>query len=430
MLGNRLMNRRRALAWIAACFGFAAFPAVSHAGVLPSHHFWSDWWLNTNYAEHGKPIDQIFLFIFWLTNAILVAVQAVLIWFMIKYRWRPDRKKGIYSHGNTKIEMVWTIIPTIILIVLALWTKNVWDAYRYNPASRDPNTPKILVIGEQFKWNVLYGGPKNKIGRYLLYPKTTDLKWPTVPDGQTFHFPDVPGPAYLPEEQARAVLDNYISQVNPLGRDYTDPDTDPDPSGNDSVLAKLNDRNNALGRVLVLPKDRTVEIQVSSRDVIHDFFLPNFRTKLDVVPGMRGKLYVKADDDCPGPQDYTLDELQDFVNDKKELLTIVNGTTPGAELYGRRRQPKFWRTTYNGETFLTNGVFVTSDLIATARSAGLRTIRATLVYDLVCEELCGVGHATMQGRVIVLDDATLKQPPYDNYFQAAPTASPPLAAAR
>ena len=190
--------------------------------------FGKDWWINTNYAEHGKSVDDIFLFIFWLTVGILVVVQAVLVWFMIKYRHRPGAKKAVYSHGNTRLEMIWTLVPTVVLIVLALWTKRVWDNYRYSPSADDPHRLKVLVIGEQFRWRVIYPGERGTIGRYLVYPKTTDLDWPHVPPGNTFVFPiGVRGPAYLPEAEAHRLLNDYIQNVNPLGRDYSDPDTSP-----------------------------------------------------------------------------------------------------------------------------------------------------------------------------------------------------------
>lgn len=422
------MKSRRFLAWLPAALALAACagaaPASPHRSCLPLAS-WQDWWLNTNYAEHGKSADQIFYFIFWLTTAILVFVQAALVWFMIKYRSRPGAKKAVYLHGNTRLEMVWTIIPAIILIVVALWTKRAWDNYRYSATANDPNAPKILVIGEQYKWNVLYGGPRNKIGRYLVYPKTTDLTWPKVPEGQSFPFPNVPGPAYLPEEEAAKILGDYIGQFNPLGRDFDDPDTNLDPSGENRDLGKLNDPNNALGRALVLPQGRAVEIQLGSKDVIHDFFLPNFRTRLDVVPGMRGKLYVTATKDCAVPRLYTLDELDALLAQKKELIAIVNQSTTGAELYSPgRRKPKYWRLADKGHsTFLTNGAFITSETIKTAQAAGLKALKATIAYDLVCEELCGLGHSEMRGRVIVLDEATLKEPPYINYFPAPPGAS-------
>ena len=91
-----------------------------------------------------------------------------------------------------------------------------WDEYRYSPTAEDPNRLKVLVIGEQFKWNVIYPGPKGKIGRYLLYPKPTDLAWPIVPPNKagTIQFPNVPGPAYLPETQAQVRTSTNIMRMS------------------------------------------------------------------------------------------------------------------------------------------------------------------------------------------------------------------------
>ena len=197
-------THRRWIAWLPAVTLSLACVGGARAAASPLAAF-SDWWLNPNYSEHGKSIDTIFYFVFWLTTIIMVAVEILLVWFLIKYRHRNNGRKAIYSHGNTKLEMIWTIIPAIILIVLALWTKRVWDNYRYSPIANDPNRLQVMIIGEQFKWNVIYPGPSGRIGRYLVYPKTTDLKWPTVPPGKSYNFPNVPGPAYLPEEQARTM---------------------------------------------------------------------------------------------------------------------------------------------------------------------------------------------------------------------------------
>ncbi|MDB5174781.1 MAG: cytochrome c oxidase, subunit [Phycisphaerales bacterium] len=381
----------------------------------------NDWWLNTNYAAHGGPMDQIFVFIFWLTTVILVGVQAVLVWFLIKYRHRKGRtEKGVYTHGNARLEIMWTLIPAVILIVLALWTKRVWDNYRYSPIGNDPNAVKILVIGEQFKWNVIYPGPTNKIGRYLLYPKPTDLKWPTLPDGKSFdyEFPKVPGPAYLPEEQARQALDKFLAVNNPLGRDFSDPDTNPDPTGKDDELASLNNYGKTVGRVIVIPKGRPVEIQLGSRDVIHDFFLPNFRVKLDVVPGMRGRMYIRTTDDCPGPREYTLEELRKVIqHDHYDALALINKDTPKADYYRpNRRKPGYYRFSKDGQTVLRENSLITLATLDELKAAGVDKLPAAIAYDLVCEELCGIGHATMQGKLIVLDEAWMKEAPYKYYF--------------
>ncbi|HET6248254.1 MAG TPA: cytochrome c oxidase subunit II transmembrane domain-containing protein [Tepidisphaeraceae bacterium] len=416
----RPKNFRRSIAFLTALFAVGIGARCAHAASaqFPLGIQWNQWWLNTNYAEHGKSADHIFYFIFWLTTIITVAVELVLVWFLFKYRRGDGKRRSIFSHGNTRLEMTWTLIPAIILIVVALWTKRAWDTYRYSPTANDPNAPKILVIGEQYQWNVLYGGPRNKIGRFLIFPKTTDLTWPTVPDGQSFAFPDVKGPAYMPEAEAQAVLNNYIASVNPLGRDYSDPDTNPDPDGTNPALASLNDRNNALSRFVILPKERPVEIDLGSKDVIHDFFLPNFRTRLDVVPGMKGRLYVTATADCPGPRFYTLAELETLVKNHQDMVAIVNKAAGGEFWRPAPRKPRMWRIAdpVKGGTLVMNGAFITLDMIQEAREAKIPSIFATCAYDLVCEELCGLGHAKMQGHVIVLDDATLSEPPYDIYF--------------
>jgi cytochrome c oxidase subunit 2 len=464
---------------------------------------WNDWWINTNYAEHGESVDQIFLFIFWLTTAILIVVQVVLVWFMIKYRHRDGAKKAVYSHGNTRLEMVWTLIPAVILIVVALWTKRVWDNYRYSPIANDPNRLKVLVIGQQFNWNVIYPGPRGKIGRYLIYPKTTDLLWPKVPAGKVFKFREnVPGPAYLPEAKAQVELNKYIGEVNPLGRDYSDPDTDPllpadrvrydelanqqpardarlsdlkdAPDHADRLEAlrtkkensrlnekeqklydrlkkeadeygklqtdklefekldqieSLNDYANANGRQLIIPKGRPVEIQIGSRDVIHDFFLPNFRVRLDTVPGMRGKLYLtatKTAEEVGGAaRDYTLDELLDVIKrkTKQDLVTaVIDASSPGAVAPGRMvegKPLKYWSyVAKNGDTIILDGSAVIEKTVEELRAIGVSKLKAKVPFywEIVCEELCGNGHAQMRGQLIVVTQDELRQGSYRNYY--------------
>lgn len=382
--------------------------------------FGRDWWLPPNYSVHGKEMDVIFLVIFWITTIIFFGVQGALVYFLIKYRGRADRKKGIFSHGNTRLEMVWTVIPAIILIVIALWTKRVWDNYRYNPAvANDPNLVKILVIGQQFKWNVIYPGPDGELGRYLIYPKTTDLKWPKVPEGKDFPFPNVPGPAYLPEEQAQQVLNTYIETINPLGKDFDDP------RGAD------DDWRDALARPVEIPKNRPVEINISSRDVIHDFYLPNFRVKLDAVPGMRGKIYLTATTSCRELQDkpraYKLEDLRTLVRQStkqsREVNAVIAKDTPGAQFKKLRRGPGFYAfLDKDGNTLLRDGSAIGDPDIDALKAAGINEVTVTLPYywDLVCEELCGAGHYTMQDKFIVLEDDQLSQDPYTKFFKQPP----------
>jgi hypothetical protein len=169
-----------------------------------------------------QKIDTLFYAIFAVTMFVGVAVFFYLIKFCIKYRHRPGLKAH-FSHGNKKLEMIWTIVPAVLLLGLALWTKGAWDDYRYSPTSGDPNRAQIMVIAEQFNWNVIYPGADGKVGRYLVYPKPTDLKWPAIPPGEDENFfasYGAPGPAYLPQDKALEAINGYISTLNPLGKDF------------------------------------------------------------------------------------------------------------------------------------------------------------------------------------------------------------------
>ncbi|MDB5318611.1 MAG: hypothetical protein JWN40_242 [Phycisphaerales bacterium] len=373
-----------------------------------------NWWLPENYSVHGKDVDYLFAVIFWLTTVVMLGVFAVMIYFIIKYRFNPARKKAHFSHGNPKLEMIWTIIPAIILTVISLYSKGVWDTYRHGNPNDTRKVARILVIGEQFQWNVIYAGPDGKIGKYLIYPKPSDKYWPKNADGTPFtlsykDYQETKGPADMPFEDAVGAIDTYIGQENPLGKVFDDPD------GKDDNWEKQP------GRPIYLPKDRPIEVQLSSKDVIHDFFLPNFRVKLDAVPGLRGLINFTAtttskslEEDPKNRMTFkSLDELTAAMKQpgNKELLIAVSKESQpqaaDAKSAGAFYDKKSREWKYNdaeGKTILRQGQPVTHDRIAALKAIGVKdiTVYHPGYFDLVCEELCGQGHYKMQGQVIIV----------------------------
>ena len=372
-----------------------------------------NWWLPANYAKHGVEMDYLFTLVFWITFVVMIGVFAVMIYFLWKYRYNPERKKAHFTHGNTKLEMAWTILPAIILAVIALYSKGVWDRYRHGDPNEQGKPARLLVIGQQFQWNVIYAGPDGKIGKYLVYPKPTDSLWPKDKDGQPVEYEGVKGPADLPYEKAVAAINKYIDSENPLGKVYEDKDGQDD------------NYENAPGREINLPVDTPLEIQLSSKDVIHDFFLPNFRVKLDAVPGLRGVINFVARPDGQSTQKFPLDKLD------PKLPLWIDSSTPGADVKGDpgeyviydptdkrpKRQRRILIQRLNSlndvarQTLMREGVDpdkITPQQLAPAvekvrgmlKDAGITEVWALArSYDLVCEELCGQGHYTMQGTV-------------------------------
>jgi cytochrome c oxidase subunit 2 len=376
---------------------------------------WGNWWLPPDRSEHGHGIDSLFLWTFWITMVTFIAVEICLIYFLIKYRHRPDRKKAHFTHGNTRLEMTWTLLPALILAGLAVGNKGVWDRLRFNPDEKRPDKATILVIGQQFKWNVIYPGADGKLGRYMMWPKPTDLRWP---GGITFE--KVKGPSELKYDDAVKAIKKYIDQENPLGKDMDDPD------GKDDNFDKQP------GRAINIPARRPVEVQLGSKDVIHSFFLPNHRVKLDAVPGMRGKIVFTAtmtskEREAASRRKYTVDELLAIyqANPASAYTLSLSETekTEGAEMYKPRTGASYLRyKDKDNKTIVRNGAALSAENLTKLKEAAVKEIWAFEAghWEVVCEELCGMGHSQMSGQVIVLDSKE-----YNAQFEGGRSLNPP-----
>jgi cytochrome c oxidase subunit 2 len=145
-----------------------------------------------------------------------------------KYRARPG-VPAIHSHGNNTLEVVWTTIPVFIFLGLAIYGNEEWSRMRRQtpPADALP----VAVVGEQFGWNVRYPGADGKLAKM-------DAK--------------------------------KVGKENPFGVDSADP------AGLDDFTT-YND--------LVFPVNRPIRLYLGSKDVIHAFYVPEFRLYQDMVPG-------------------------------------------------------------------------------------------------------------------------------------------------
>lgn len=112
-------------------------------------------WLPEDVSPYGAGIDALFYGIYYLTTAAFFLVTSFMIVFLIKYRHQEGRR-AVYTHGNTTLEIVWTIVPALIFIGLGIASKAKWDDLKVNI----PETDTIIqVTAQQFNWSVLYPGP-------------------------------------------------------------------------------------------------------------------------------------------------------------------------------------------------------------------------------------------------------------------------------
>src|SRR6266446_5349076 len=119
---------------VAALFLFAS-SVCSHAEVRTS----GLWWMPEVASKGGELIDKLTYFIYYLTGGVFVLTQVVYIYFLVKYRSRKG-VRATYSHGNNRLELVWTAIPTAVFIGLWGYSNHLWwDVLHSTPPSNALN---------------------------------------------------------------------------------------------------------------------------------------------------------------------------------------------------------------------------------------------------------------------------------------------------
>ena len=117
-------------------------------------------WLPENVSTFGAEIDRLFYGIYYLTGVTFILVQGTLLAFLFIYRARPGRR-ATYTHGNTQLEIIWTVIPAVLLAGLALASRSTWTDIK----ARQPATDFVLSVNaKQFNWGIAYPGPDKQLG--------------------------------------------------------------------------------------------------------------------------------------------------------------------------------------------------------------------------------------------------------------------------
>jgi len=191
-------------------------------------------------SVHGKETDYWFWFGMAVVTASFVLVNSVLFYFPLKYRYNKNRKAHFYPHNNT-LEIVWTLVPAVIMAGLVFTGLRVWNKVM----SDAPKDSEIIeIMGKQFGWQVRYGGVENgKLGNYNY-----------------------------------KLIDDAAG--NQFGIDFTDENS-------------FDDFTNS--SELHIPKGKPVLLKIRARDVLHSVFIPHMRVKMDAVPGMPTKFWFIAD---------------------------------------------------------------------------------------------------------------------------------------
>ncbi len=178
-------------------------------------------------SVHGMEIDALMRVSMGLILVVFFALTPLLFFFTYKYRGKKGRKAYFFAHNN-KLEVIWTVVPTVVLTALIIYGLRTWDRAMNVDVS---NSTIIEVYSKQFGWTARSAGEDNKLGKSNF---------------------------------------RLVDNTNVLGVDMEDPN-----AADDKVLREVH---------LVVGKP--VLLKFRSQDVIHSAFLPHFRVQMNCVPGL------------------------------------------------------------------------------------------------------------------------------------------------
>lgn len=252
-------------------------------------------------SAHGKSLDSMFNITLIVTGIVFFITQIALFWFAYKYRATKGGKAMYLPHDN-KVEIIWTVVPAVVMTFLVVGGLDAWNDVMADVGT-DEEVIEIEAMGYQFAWQLRYPGPDGKLG-------SRDFR--------------------------------LTSGTNPVGQDWTD----------ESNLDDIHPGE------IVLPVGKKVRVRILARDVLHDFYLPHFRVKMDAVPGM------------PTYFVFTPEKTTEQYREELKKYPEYNVPDPNDP------EKMLWET-FN--------------------------------YELACAELCGTGHWSMRRLVRIVPQAEYEE---------------------
>jgi cytochrome c oxidase subunit 2 len=234
-------------------------------------------------SNHGERIDTMMFITLIITGIVFVITQILLFWFSYKYQEKEQQKAYFFPHNN-KLEVIWTVVPAIVLTVLVGFGLYYW----FQITGEAPKNSNVVEVwGKQFNWEFRYPGKDGQLGK-------------------------------------RYFKEINETKSNPLGQLWDDP------ANKDDVYTT---------GTMHLVVNKPVKLIINAKDVLHDVGMVHFRLKMDAVPGIPTTIWFTPK--------YTTREMK--------------------EKYG----PDF-------------------------------------EYEISCDQMCGRGHYSMRGTIVVESEAEYK----------------------
>lgn len=196
------------------------------------------WWLPENVSSFGDGVDNLFYIILGFTGFFFVLTEIVMVYAMWTFAQR-EGEKSVYTHGNHRLEVLWTAVPAAILLFIAFAQVRAWEGIKYRSRMPEPELT-VSVYARQWEWRMRYPSDPGAFMSTDSVDKNTMTArarfWAENPDADDIHIP------------------NEIHCW----------------------------------------QGANVKIWLRTQDVLHSFTIPNLRIKQDTLPGKTIPMWFQA----------------------------------------------------------------------------------------------------------------------------------------
>lgn len=277
---------------------FAVFLVVGLYGVYWEYTVHGNMILPEAASDHGKKIDDMFNITLIITTIVFIVTHIILFAFAYLYKSDGKRKAYYYPHNNL-IEKIWTLIPALVLTFLVLGGFLTWRSIFYKIEDPKNKPLSIEVTSSQFQWDIRYPGADGVVG-----------------------------------------LKSYkrITAINALGIDFND----------------KNSLDDQFADEIVLPVNKPVRFILTSKDVLHSFYMPHFRVQLNTVPGMTSYFEFTPT--------ITTEEMKVKTNDPTFKYLLLCAKICGSNHFNMQKPVRVVSEAEYKEWVVKQGTYLTNDL--------------------------------------------------------------------
>lgn len=280
---------------------------------------------------HGRQTDWLLDINFILITVVFFLTNTLLFTFTHKYIRKPGVKAFYFPHDN-KLEMIWTVVPAIVLAIIIILGLRSWNTITDEAPKEAIN---IELFSKQFDWTARYSGDDNTLGKFD-YKLTTDNNELALMTTNTI-------------DTAIFQMENGVSGIKALEKKINDKNIILVPEEREKMITDL-ERKSRLIRILyqmrghhdskidayawddIIQKDTLIlcenqeyEFNFRAKDVIHSAFFPHFRTQMNTVPGLTTRFKFTPD--------VTTKEMRTKMNDSKFNYVLLCNKICGSAHY-------------------------------------------------------------------------------------------------